>query len=369
MTCAPARLGHLAVIGLIACLFSTPGCVSDSGVDVFPLYRNLDEADGSSETSVLWPLSNFESNETGSSSWIAPFYYSSDGDAGEGLIVPLIPPIWLSNDNSLGSSRQIFPLYYTKTEGAKTESNILFFLSEWSSYEGEDGLATLNVLPLFQWGDDAGRDRLAFGHVGGPGPGALVSLYENETYGRAYYGDGDKPGSRIDIGSLLFHFVELFHYDDLGSHTDVRFLNITGNEVVSLFQHVSPHEGAPGADYGRTILFPFWWDMTEGDRRTKHLWPLYGATTRAEETLVHWILFPLLRLEDDPVSEVSRTDFIWPLIGHKSDPVKTRSWFFPLFQYTSTEQGYSWDVILGSFGYGATEEKSQLTLLWIPISL
>lgn len=363
---APARI---LLVLLLPSLFAAPGCISDSGVDIFPLYRNLEEPDGSTETSVLWPLSNFESNETGSSSWVAPFYYSADGDTGEGLIVPLIPPIWLTTDNMLGGSRQVFPLYSTKTQGAKTESDVLLVLADWTSYAGDDGLASLNVLPLFQWGDDLGRKRLAFAHVGNAGTGALVSLFEKEEYGTAYYGEGDQPGFRLDIGSLLFHFVELFHYDDVGSHTDIRFLNITGNEVVSLFQHVSPHEGAPGADYGRTIAFPFWWDMSDGDTRTRHFWPLYGATERGEETLVHWILFPLLRLESDEKAESSRTDFIWPLIGAQSDPGKSRSWFFPLYQYTSTEKGYAWDVILGSFGYGSTGDRSQLTLLWIPIDL
>lgn len=369
MSRVPNLVSRALLLAPLAVVAAATGCISESGVDLFPLYRDLEE-DGREEFSILWPLSNFESDADGASSWVAPFYYAmEEGEESEGLIVPLIPPIWISSDAPLGRSRTVFPLYSTKTDDRRTESDLLLFLANWRSYEGEDGLAALKVLPLFQWEDDVGRRRFALAHVGGPAQGALVSLFERERAGVAYHGDGDEVGTRVDVGTALFQFVDLFHYDDIGSHTDVRFLNVTGNDLVSLFQHVSPHEGAPGADWGRTVLFPLWWDIEDAGRRTRHLWPLYGATTKGGETLVHWVVFPLLRLEDDPESGVSRTDFLWPLIGHKEDAERSRTWFFPVFQQTSTPKGYAWDVILGMFGYAAGEEESQLTLFWFPISL
>ena len=346
---------------------SAVGCVSDRGVDLFPLYRDI-ETDEGSEFSILWPLSNFEQMGDARTSWTFPFHYKASDERSSELSVPLFPPLYTDNEAPGTSSTQLFPLFSRAVSGARTEDKLLLFLADWVTTES-DGLTSLGVLPLFQWNGEPGRSRFAFGHIGGSGPAALVSLYEQETSGLAYYGAGDEPGFRVEILRALGHLVALFHHDTTGSHTRTRLLTLLGIESASLFQRVTPHEGAPGAIHERTVLFPLWWDLREDDTRTRVFWPPYGQTTRGDQTIGHYILFPLLRIKDDPDREFFRTDFIWPLTGRLTEGENSYTWLFPLWRHYGYADGYQWDAILGMFGYKSRADDRELTLLWFPIGL
>lgn len=356
----------LPAIALLV-LAALSACTSEKGVDVFPLYRNIAE-NGHSETSVLWPLSNFEQTGDEKTSWTFPFFYASSDANQSAFNAPLFPPLYSEKETPMESTTQFFPLFSHAVNGARTKDSLLLFLADWERTRA-DGLVSLSLLPLFQWGDEPGRSRFALGHVGGAGPAALVSLYEQETAGLSYRGNGeeDQDGFRLDIGRVLGYLVNLFHYDNIGSHSETRLLTVLGIESASLFQRVSPHAGAPGADRERTVVFPLWWDLREGNEQTTLFWPPYGRTTRDGTTIAHYVLFPLLRIEDEPDREFHRTDFIWPLTGRLTEKGNSYTWFFPLFRHWHYTDGYQWDVILSMFGYKRRAEARELTLFWYGI--
>jgi hypothetical protein len=247
----------------------------------------------------------------------------------------------------------------------------LLWLLEWARYEGEDDLSALSVFPLFQWREEGAGTMLSFLRVLELAPtGPAVSLLDIDRTGLSYSTEEDRPALSLDVASVFGRIVNLFHYDDEGSHLDLRFLTLLASEDLSLFQYRWPHEDAPEADTGRTILFPLYFNIQHDTRtRSRIYWPFYGSTARGEQVLGRYILFPLLRLRDDPERQLTGFDFLWPLIGRERTALETTTWFQPLFKFIGYEDGYEWTVALNMFGYGRKGERSRLRLFWFPWEL
>ncbi len=346
-------------------------CVSEQGgLDLFPLYRNQQEEDRG-EFSILYPLSNFEWDEEGEVSWTVPFHvHWRRGETEEVTMVPALP-LYFHQKSLDVESTGLFPLFARTQAGGRTDTTLLVLLADWASYVGEEGLAALSVFPLFQWREEGAGERFSLLRALELGPtGAAVSLLDVDRTGLSY-GDGeDQPALAVDFASVFGRIVSLFHYDDEGSHTDTRLLTLFANEDWSLYQRRTPHPGAPGADTARTILFPFYWDIQhDAATHTQVMWPFYGATSRDDQPITRYILFPLLKLTDDPEHDVSGFDFIWPLIGRETRGGTSQSWFRPLYHYAGFENGYEWTILLNMFGYGVNGDRSRLRLFWIPWEL
>ena len=355
------RLVLLIPLALSAC------ATEEGGFDLFPLYRNQQSAD-QGEFSILWPLSNFEWDQEGEVSWTVPFHiHMSEADGDELTMVPVFPLYYHQQSLDLEVTTYL-PLYSETVEGARTQKSLLLFLVEWASTEGEEGLDAMSLFPLFQWREEGAGEMLSFLRALEISPtGPAVSLLDIDRTGLSYGQDADEQALSVDVASVLGRIVNLFHYDDEGSHTDTRFLTIFANEDWSLFQRRTPHEGAPGADNARTIFFPLYFDIQhDPTTRTRLVWPFYGSTQRGERTIGQYILFPLLRLTDDPESEVSGFDFLWPLIGREKKPLETTTWFQPLFKFIDYNEGYEWTAVLNMFGYGRVGEQSRVRLFWFP---
>ncbi|MFH0944170.1 MAG: hypothetical protein V2A76_03145 [Planctomycetota bacterium] len=348
-----------------------PACATDQGgLDLFPLYRNQQEADRG-EFSVLWPLSNFEWDQEGEVSWTVPFHvHMSKVDGDELTMVPAIPLYFHQRGLDLETTT-VLPLYSRTIAGARTQTSLLLFLADWARMEGEEGLDGMSVFPLFQWRKEGAGEMLSFLRVLELGPtGPAVSLLDIDRTGLSYGEGEDQAALSVDVASVFGRIVNLFHYDDEGSHTDLRFLTIFANEDWSLFQRRTPHEGAPGTDTARTVFFPLYFDIQhDALHRTRIAWPIYGTTSRGERTINQYILFPLLKLTDDPEGQLSGFDFLWPLIGREKTPLETTTWFQPLFKHIGYEEGYEWTVLLNMFGYGRVGEKSRVRLFWFPWEL
>ncbi len=358
-------------LGLVLLVAST-GCVTQKGdFDLWPLYRNARGDDGSGEFALLWPLSNFEWSEDEETSWTVPFHvHWENGDTDEGTLVPIIP-LYVHQRSPGFEATSLFPIFDRSTMGARTDTRLLVLLADWARYEGEEGLTQVGVFPLFKWAEVGSGERLGLLHALEISPWTpLVGVVGIDRSGQSYAGGGDGPGLGVDVLSLGWRIVNLFHWDDVGSHDDTRLLTLFANEDWSLFQRRVPHEGAPGADTAKTILFPFWWDVQHDEEtRTRVFWPLYGTKSRGEETLARYVLFPLLRTHDDPAAEESGWDVLWPLIGASEEKGVSRSWFRPLYSWVGNDDGYEWSVLLSAFGYGTAGEKSRMKLFWIPIEL
>ena len=365
-----SRARRLSLVVLFPLLCGA--CVSEQGdFDLFPLYRNQQHEDRG-EFSILWPLSNFEWDQDGESSWTIPFYaHWKTGEHVEGTAIPAIPPLYFHRRDLDFESVTYFPLYSRSTAGARTDTSVLTVLADWSRYEGEEDLSALSVFPLFQWREEGAGSRLSFLRALEIAPtGPAVSLLDIDRTGLSYSKAGDQPALSIDVASVFGRIVNLFHYDDEGSHSDVRFLTLLAAEDLSLFQYRWPHADAPETAAGRTVLFPFYFDIQhDAATRSRILWPFYGSTRRGDQAIGQYILFPLLRLRDDPERELSGFDFLWPLIGREKTALETTTWFQPLFKYIGFEDGYEWTVALNMFGYGHVGERSRLRLFWFPWEL
>ena len=342
-------------LGLLAALVSG-GCVTEKGdFDLWPLYRNARGADGSGEFAILWPLSNFEWSEDEEVSWTVPFHvHWETGDTEEGTLFPLIP-LYVHQRAPDFEATSVFPLFDRAKRGARTDTRMLILLADWARYDGEEDLASLGVFPLFKWEDAGSGERLGLLHALELAPWRpLVSLLAIDDSKQSFGADEDTPGRSVDFVHAGAGLVNLFHWDDVGSHDDLRVLTVLGNEEWSLFQRRTPHDGATGGDTAQTIFFPFWWDVQhDAETRTRALWPFYGAKVRDDQTLARWILFPLLKTENDPDAGTSGFDVVWPV----------------LFSWDESETGYEWTTVLKAFGYGTDGEKSWLRLLWFPIDL
>jgi len=340
-------------LGLLAAM-GGGGCATDKGeFDLWPLYRNARGDDGSGEFAILWPLSSFEWNDTEEISWSVPFHvHWRTGDTEEATLIPMIP-LYVHQRGPDFEATSVFPLFDRAKRGARTDTRLLVLLADWARYDGEDELAALGVFPLFKWAEAGGGDRLGIVHALELAPWRpLVSLLAIDDSAQSFTADGDAAGRAVDFGHLGAGLVNLVHWDDVGSHDDTRILTVLGNEDWSLFQRRTPHEGATGADNGKTILFPFWWDIQHDEKtRTRAFWPFYGSKVREDETLARWILFPLLKTESDATAKTSGFDLIWPV----------------LFSWDESEHGYEWSTILKAFGYGTDGEKSWIKLFWFPI--
>lgn len=364
----PSR-GFAALLGLLP--LALGACVTHGDeFDLYPIYRNRQDPD-SGQFAILWPLSNFEWDEEGETSWSVPFHYhQTRGEHEEMTLAPVIP-LYFHQKMLDQETTGFFPLFSSTRTGARSDTTLLVLLAEWGAYQGEDELAALKIFPLFQWEEKGAGERLSLVRGIEIAPtGPLFSLLDMDRTGLSYGAETDEQALAVDFASVFGRIVNLFHWDDEGSHTDTRFLTLFANEDWSLFQRRVPHEGAPGADTGRTILFPLYFDIDHDDElNTTIFWPPYGSTSRGDDTVARYILFPLLRLRDDPVKKVSGFDFLWPLIGQLETEKGRRTWFQPLFSYETFDGGYEWTTILNMFGYGEAGERSRLRLFWIPWEL
>lgn len=362
-----SRLSRAFLVLLVVVpLAASAGCVTEPGeFDLWPLYRDQRGPDGR-EFAVLWPLSNFEQEGDDEKSWVFPFYlHWRHGEREEATLVPLIPPLYVRQETPDLAALNVFPLYGRVREGARTDRSVLLFLTEWSRYAGEDDLARLNVFPLFQWEERGAGDRL--GLLWG---GTLLSALTLDRTGLSFREDGDQPGLAVDVMSVLGGLVTLFHRDDVGSHDDLRVLNLFANEDWSLFVHRTPHQGTPGADTARTVLFPFYWNVRHGaGSRTRVYWPFWGTTTREDQPISWYVLFPLLWIVDDEARGRSAWHLPWPIIGREETPERTDFWLRPLFHWTGHPDGHEWSALLNFLGYGRVGEKRYVRFLWIPWGL
>lgn len=363
------RLGWVFALALITV---STGCVTEKGeFDLWPVYRNARGDDGAREFAILWPLSNFEWSDEKDVSWTVPFHiHWRNGDEEEGTMIPALP-LYFHQRAPGFEATSFFPLFDHSVRGARTDTRLLLLLADWASYEGEEGLTQVGVFPLFKWQEVGSGTRLGILHALEASPWApLVGVLGIDRSGESFHANEDRPGLGVDVGSLGWRILELFHWDDVGSHDDTRLLTLFANEDWSLFQRRVPHEGAPGSDTGKTILFPLWWDVQhDANTRTRVLWPLYGSKVRGDETLSRYILFPLLRTHDDPVAKTSGWDFLWPLIGAGDEGGVSSWWFRPVFSWASSDAGYEWSTVLSAFGYATRGEQSRMRLFWIPIEL
>lgn len=360
------RFSPLLLLGLASCMSDKPG------IDLFPLYRNVADAE-SSELSVLWPLSSFESSTAGGvaseRSWVFPFHLHSQRGAHDELrMVPMLPPIWFHQRSLDLDALQAFPVYDRVQSGAMVDHSILLFLGQWSRYAGEDELQTLAIQPLFQWEQKGRGDRLRLLSVGrNRSDTPLLALFSRDRSGIGLYGEADRDATGVDVLSAGWGLLNLFHADGAGSHDDLRVLTLFDNEPWSLFERRVPHEGAPGADGGRTVLFPFYWNVYDSETRFAGVWPPYLQRTRAGEVIERSFLFPLLRTVDDPTEQRSGVDVLFPLFGRHDTAGRRHTWLFPLFDVESTDEWYRWSTLLYAFGFGSDGEKRELRLLWFPI--
>ncbi len=370
MTIRSIRVAASALLLLSA----SGGCVTaPDDFDLWPIFRNQ-RSDGGGEVAVLWPLSKFEWSGDGmsESEWVFPFYaHWSNGDEDGVTLVPMVPPLYTHQERVDYESTSLFPLFSNVRTGARIDRSALVLLGEWSRYDGEEGLVRLNVFPLFQWEERGAGERLSLIRGLEISPtGPLFSLLDIDRTGLSIRPESDEPSLAVDFASVFGRIVNLFHWDDVGSHDDLRFLTLFANEDWSLFQRRAAHEGAPGDDQEKTILFPFYWNVRHAeDSRTRMLWPFYGSTTRGAATIARYFVFPLLWWEDDPERQRSSFHFLWPLIGTKEEEGQSAFWFRPLFSYEGSENGYEWSALLSFFGWGRDGDRSMLRLFWIPWEL
>lgn len=356
-------------VSLFLLLILTSCVTEPGGFDLFPVYRNQESEEGR-EVSVLWPLSDFEWNDENTTSWVFPFFiHWKKGENEEGTMVPFLP-LYFHHRSQNVESTSLFPIYSRIRRDTLIDDTLLLFLADWSYYENEEGLTRLGVFPLFRWQKkDAG---IHYNIIRGFESFPLLdfSLLEVDRTGLKFEGDRDSQALKLDILWVAGHIFDLFHYDNEGSHTDWRFLTLFNNEDWSLFQHRVPHPGAPASDTGRTVLFPFWWNIQHDDgTRTKVLWPPYGETVRGKQTIARYVLFPLLKLTDDPQKEVSGFDFLWPLVGHQKSKDGDAIWARPLFSMFMGEDSYEWKIILNAFGYGRVKDRSWIRVFWMPFEI
>ncbi|MBI4879086.1 MAG: hypothetical protein HY812_05415 [Planctomycetes bacterium] len=361
MSSAARASALLLLLALGAC--QTEG----EGVDLFPLYRNVRTGEAR-EFSLLFPLSNFEWDEQETLTWTIPFHVHWRRGAHEQITLVPVLPLYFHQRNLRADIEGVFPLFSRSVQGGRTETSLLVLLADWATRSGDDGLAALSVFPLFQWRREGAGARFSLVRGLELSPtGPMVSLLDVDWTGLSYGEGEDERALAIDAGAVLGRIVNLLHYGDAGSHTEVRVLTLLANEEWSLIHWRAPHAGAPGADGARLVLFPFYWDIQHGAaERTRVLWPFYGFRERDGRAVLHYVLFPLLRLVDDEERERSGFDVLWPLIGHETNPIESSFWFHPLFQYTGFDGGYEWSVLLNMFGYGRKDEQKRVRLFWWP---
>ncbi len=272
----------------LALVLAAAGCTSE-GVDVFPLYRNVTNAEGS-EVSVLWPLASATTDAEKDVSWFFPFFlhveHGAHGVDGETMLFPFFP-IWMVQRNAVVDYQHILPLWSRTYHDGRADSSLVLFLVNWSRAAGNDGLIAHSVFPLYQWEKGGPGNRfslLRFGELFATGP--VFSLLDLDHTGVRREKDRDVPGSTIDFGGAVGRLINVFHTTDNGAADETRFLTLFANEPWSLYYHRAPREGAPGAevDGGNTVtrLFPLF-SRTTGPKISEWYGPLWMFGHREEE--------------------------------------------------------------------------------------
>lgn len=357
---------RLALFLLPTLAGALPACVTDEGVDAFPLYRSRgDDAKGS--VSVLWPLSHFEWSEGSSRSWVFPFYFRDvQGDEREVFGAPIVPLFVRERARDRRSVR-LFPIFSRTEDRSGRETSLLLFLAKWRTH-ASGRLDRLALFPLFDWSRKGGGSRLVLGGGLDAFPtGPLLALFEWDGGGVSIGPEGDRPARSVSVGSVWGRLFELFHFDDRGRYDDVRLATVLASEDLSLVRFRTPHTDVGEDDRHRRIVFPVFFDVARDEgRHTVVVWPPYGRTRRDGHTIERFVFFPLLRTFDDPQEGRSGFDVLWPLAGRRVEGEVRRLWLHPVFAWAAGPRGYEWRLLLGLLGYGRSGDRRLIRVLFVP---
>ncbi len=273
-------MASAARAGALLFLLALGACRTEGeGLDLFPLYRNVRVGEAR-EVSVLFPLSNFEWDEQETLTWTIPFHVHWRRGAHEQITLVPVLPLYFHQRNLRADIEGVFPLFSHSEEGPRTETTLLVLLADWATRRGDDGLAALSVFPLFQWRREGAGARFSLVRGLELSPtGPMVSLLDVDWTGLCYGAGEDERALSIDAGAVLGRIVNLFHWGDVGSHTETRVLTLLANEEWSLYYRRVPHEGAPGADSG-------------GGPEWSVLFNMFGVGQRDEQQFVRLFWWP-----------------------------------------------------------------------------
>jgi hypothetical protein len=341
------------------------------GVDLFPLYRDVgDEKAG--EFWLLLPPVYSEWNENESLSWSLPFHlHRRTGAHSELTHYPLLP-IWYHSKTPASELKALFPLWQRDRIGVRDTTKIALLLANWTTYSDEPGLKALGIAPLFQWRAGVAGDAHEFVTTGDfltgkYGAGALASFVSIDRT-RPSFGTVDGPGIEFDLVNLGGGLVQLFHYDNTGTHDETRLLTLFGSEPLALYRHRAPHEGTAGDRDSVTMLFPLWFDFVmNSTERFFSLWPFYGYSQRESAVTDRYFAWPVLTTRHDTNVNGSGFELLAGWLGSVETSELDETWCWPLFSVKTSDRGHDWRVLFGFLGHAANESRRVTYLFWIPI--
>ncbi|MEW6747259.1 MAG: hypothetical protein AB1486_31390 [Planctomycetota bacterium] len=332
--------GPLSRLVVLALLGMPPGCYPipehARGINLFPLFRHasFDEATsgpgGGSELDILWPLIHVHRHgESFRETWLFPFYLAKRDELQDDV---MLVPIFGVRERGRTTHVDLAPFWLdaamtvSVTEGGSSGearlSGLRVLFNEVRQVPGGVRIALLDLLGIFHLVE------LDTGRVAFPGGAAEV-----------------EPATSFSLVKVL-ELIELLQCSNEGAYDEVTFLEIFGNEPVSLFRYHRRHTAGASRGDGETHLFPIYFSGQDegGASGYLHLWPFYGEKWREPDYVKRYFLYPLLSLERAPSQDLGGFEFLWPLVARRREG-ETGQWtFFGLIPWSFGEAG------------GATEE-------------
>ena len=228
------------------------------------------------------------------------------------------------------------PLVYSVTDGASSQTDLLFPLIRGSSGSGFDTIRGIGLLEDEDREADAGG-----GHSFTLFPLLFYDRHENRPTTFAVFPLGGRIAGRFRRDDIRFALFPLYSRTRKGSTTVTNvlwpfFARVSGEQESGI--KVWPLFGASGKEgtyRKRFWLWPFFYandlDLDgENPRRQRGFFPLYTSDVSPGRTR-RVFLWPLFSFRDDREKGYKEWDFPWPLLGISRGEDRRVDRFLPLF--------------------------------------